>query len=59
MFYGFGGGITWEATPNFGIRVAADMVHYDFFSNILNGGRNSVRFTVGTKFGFGKNILGK
>ena len=59
VFYGFGGGITWEATPNFGIRVAADMVHYDFFSNLLNGGRNSVRFTVGTKFGFGKNILGK
>ncbi len=59
VFYGFGGGLTWEATPHFGIRVATDFVHYDFFSNILNGGRNSVRVTMGTKFNFGKNILGK
>jgi hypothetical protein len=59
VFYGFGGGMTWEITPQFGIRVAADMVHYNFFSNILDGGRNSVRFVVGTKFGFGKNILKK
>lgn len=57
VFYGFGGGITWEATPHFGIRVAADFVHYDFFSDLLNGGRNSVRLTVGPKFGFGKNII--
>jgi hypothetical protein len=57
VFYGAGGGITWEATPNFGIRVATDFVHYNFFSNMLDGGRNSVRVTVGTKFSFGKNIL--
>ena len=57
VFYGFGGGITWEITPYVGIRVASDLVHYNFFSNILDGGRNSVRFTVGTKFGFGKNII--
>ncbi len=59
VFYGFGGGVTWEITPNFGLRVASDFVHYNFFSNILNGGRNSVRVVVGTKFSFGKNILGK
>jgi hypothetical protein len=59
VFYGFGGGITWEATHYFGIRVATDFVHYDFFSNLLNGGRNSFRVTVGTKFSFGKNILQK
>jgi len=59
LFYGLGGGITWEATHYFGIRVATDIVHYDFFSNILNGGRTSVRVTVGTKFSFGKNILAK
>jgi hypothetical protein len=59
LFYGFGGGVTWEITPNFGLRVATDFVHYDFFSNILNGGRNSVRVVVGTKFSFGKNILRK
>ena len=57
VFYGFGGGITWEATPNFGLRVATDYVHYNFFSGLLNGGRNSVRVTMGTKFSFGKNII--
>jgi len=59
VFYGFGGGATWEITPHFGIRAAADFAHYNFFSGILNGGRNSVRVVVGTKFSFGKNILGK
>ncbi|HZM08963.1 MAG TPA: hypothetical protein VFC15_02000 [Candidatus Limnocylindrales bacterium] len=59
VFYGFGGGFTYEATPHFGIRVASDFVHYNFFSNLLDGGRNSVRVTIGTKFGWGKNILGK
>ncbi len=59
VFYGFGGGITWEATPHFGLRVATDFVHYNYFSDLLNGGRNSVRVTVGTKFNFGKNIIGK
>ena len=59
VFYGFGGGITWEITPNFGLRVASDLAHYNMFSNTLNGGRNSVRLVVGTKYSFGKNILKK
>ena len=59
LFYGFGGGITWEITPNFGLRAATDLVHYNFFDGLLDGGRNSFRVTVGTKFSFGKNILGK
>ena len=59
VFYGFGGGITWEITPNFGLRVATDLVRYNFFTNILNGPRNSVRVVVGTKFSFGKNIVKK
>jgi hypothetical protein len=57
VFYGFGGGATWEATPNFGLRVATDYVHENFFSGLLDGGRNSFRVTVGTKFSFGKNIV--
>ena len=57
VFYGFGGGMTWEITPHFGLRVASDFAHYDFFSGVLNGGRNAVRVSVGTKFGFGKNIV--
>lgn len=59
LFYGFGGGMTWEATPHFGIRVAADFVHYNMFSDLLDGGRNTVRVTVGTKYSFGKNIMKK
>jgi hypothetical protein len=58
-FYGFGGGFTWEINPHFGLRVAIDVAHYNFFSSVLNGGRNSVRLSVGPKFGFGKNILQK
>jgi len=59
VFYGFGGGVTWETTPHFGIRAATDYVHENFFSGLLDGGRNSFRVTVGTKFSFGKNILAK
>ena len=57
VFYGFGGGVTWEATRNVGFRVATDFVHENFFSSLLDGGRNSFRVTVGTKFSFGKNIV--
>jgi len=57
VFYGFGGGVTWEITRNFGIRAATDFVHENFFSGLLDGGRNSYRVTVGTKFSFGKNIV--
>lgn len=57
VFYGFGGGLTWEINRNFGVRAAADMVHYNFFSDLLDGGRNSVRVTIGTKFSWGKNII--
>ena len=57
VFYGFGGGMTWEMTHAFGIRIAADYVRYNFFSDLLNGSRGSVRVTVGTKFNFGKNIV--
>ena len=59
VFYGFGGGMTWEATHNFGLRIAADYVRYNFFSDLLNGSRGRVRVTVGTKFNFGKNIVHK
>ena len=59
VFYGFGGGATWEITPNFGLRGAVDFVHFNYFSDLLNGGRNTVRLTVGTKFSFGRNIIGK
>src|ERR1017187_3616499 len=36
VFYGAGGGLSWEITPNFGLRMATDFVHYNFFSGILD-----------------------
>jgi hypothetical protein len=57
IFYGFGGGATWEINPHFGLRFSADYARFDMFPKLLNGTRNSVRLTVAAKFGFGKNIL--
>lgn len=57
VFYGFGGGATWEVHPNFGLRVTADLARFNFFPDTLNGSRNAVRLTVATKIGFGRNIL--
>ncbi len=58
VFYGFGGGGTWEINPHFGLRVTADLARFNFFPDTLNGSRNGLRLTVATKFGFGKNIVG-
>jgi hypothetical protein len=57
IFFGFGGGATWEIHPNFGLRVSADLARFNFFPDMLNGSRNTVRLTVATKIGFGKNIM--
>lgn len=59
VFYGFGGGLDFNLSRHFGVRTAADFVHYNVFSNLLNGGRNSVRFSIGPTFRFGGNILSK
>jgi hypothetical protein len=59
VFYGFGGGATWEITRNFGLRATADLARYNFFGQTLNGARNSVRLSVTAKYGFGRNILRK
>ena len=39
-----------------GFELQQIMFDYDFFSNLLNGGR-ALRVTVGTKFNFGKTFL--
>jgi hypothetical protein len=59
LFWGGGGGVTWEATPHWGVRVAADVVRYGFFQNLLSGDRYSVRVVMGLKYSFGKNIVQK
>ncbi len=57
VFYGFGGGMDFNISKHFGIRTAADYVHYSMFTNVLGSSQNSVRFSVGPTFRFGGNII--
>jgi hypothetical protein len=57
VFYGFGGGMDFNVSRHFGIRAAADFVHYSMFSNTLGSSQNTVRFSIGPTFRFGGNIL--
>jgi len=56
IFYGFGGGIDFNLSRHFAIRTAADFVHTHLFGHLLNGGRNSVRVSVGPAFRWGGNV---
>jgi hypothetical protein len=55
-FYGFGGGADLNFLRYASIRLQADFVHNDLFSDILKSSRNTVRLSVGPAFHFGKNI---
>jgi hypothetical protein len=54
-FYGFGGGFDANLTEHFAIRFQGDFVHDHLFSDLLQSGRNTVRFSVGPAFQFGSN----
>lgn len=56
-FYGFGGGFELNFIRFASLRLQADYVHNDLFSNILKDPRNTVRVSVGPAFHFGKNIV--
>lgn len=56
LFYGFGGGFDLNVQKHVAIRMAADFVHTDLFSGLLNGGENNVRFSVGPAFRWGRNV---
>ena len=55
-FYGFGGGIDFLFSKHVGLRVQADLVYDHLFSDLLQDGRLTTRFSVGPCFNFGKNI---
>jgi hypothetical protein len=57
VFYGFGGGLDANFTKHVGIRTQADFVHTSLFSNLLNSGQNTIRFSIGPTFHFGPNIV--
>ena len=56
VFYGFGGGADFLFSKHVGLRVQADLVYDHLFSDILQDGRLTNRFSVGPCFNFGKNI---
>lgn len=56
-FYGFGGGVDLNFGRFASLRLQADYVHNDLFSDILKSSRNTVRLSVGPAFHFGRNIL--
>jgi hypothetical protein len=56
-FYGFGGGVDWKLTRNFGVRIQSDLVYWHLFNDLLENGGWTVRFSVGPQFRFGRNIL--
>ena len=56
VFYGFGGGIDFLFSKHIALRVQADLVYNHLFSDILQDGRLTTRFSVGPCFNFGKNI---
>lgn len=57
VFYGFGGGFDLNVSRHVAIRTQADFVHVNLFTDLLNGGQNNVRFSIGPTFRFGRNIL--
>ena len=56
-FYGLGGGFELQLIRHATIRIQADYVHNELFTNILKDPRNTVRLSVGPAFHFGKNIV--
>jgi hypothetical protein len=55
-FYGFGGGVDWNATPRFGVRAQVDVVYWRLFNDLLANGTWTARYAFGPTFHFGKNI---
>jgi Outer membrane protein beta-barrel domain len=53
---GAGGGFEINASKHVGVQFTADYVHVNLFQGFLNGGRNSVRLSVGPTFRFGRNV---
>ena len=55
-FYGVGGGVAINVTKNFSLVVQADIVHDHLYNDLLRGGRNTLRISVGPGVQFGKNV---
>jgi hypothetical protein len=58
-FYGFGGGVDFLFSKHVALRVQADLVYQHLFSDLLQSGMLTTRFSIGPCFNFGKNIAKK
>ncbi len=58
-FYGFGGGLEWNATRSFGVRAQADLVYWRLFNDLLAQGTWTTRYAGGLTYHFGGNALAK
>lgn len=56
-FYGFGGGLDWNATKHFGIRAQTDVVYWRLFNDLLANGTWTTRYSFGLTYRFGRNIV--
>lgn len=56
-FYGFGGGLDWNATRHFGVRAQTDVVYWRLFNDLLANGTWTTRYSIGLTYRFGKNII--
>jgi|SRR5579862_1795459 len=57
LFYGFGGGVDLLFSRHVALRVQADFVRDHLFNDLLQDSRNTVRFSIGPCFNFGRNIV--
>lgn len=55
-FYGVGGGFDINPTKHLSLRVQADFVRDHLFDDLLRDSRNTVRFSIGPAFQWGKNL---
>jgi hypothetical protein len=55
-FYGVGGGVDFNVTKHFALRVQADFVRDHLFNDLLKDSRNTVRFSIGPGVQFGGNV---
>jgi hypothetical protein len=55
-FYGFGGGVDWNATRHVALRVQVDEVYNHLFNDLLKDSRWTTRVSIGPAFRFGKTL---
>lgn len=55
-FYGVGGGFDLNVSKHFGLRFQADYVRDHLFDDLLKDARNTIRFSVGPAFQWGRNV---